>query len=328
MKKNSTFLACFSVSAAIFLLLGSCDDIIAKDISETTPVIVLPSANDTIPANPVHFKWNAVEGATKYHLEIVSPSFAALNDFTVDSIVTGTNFYIALDSAQYEFRLTALNAGYVSKTTTPRIFWVGTSLSPVATSVVLNTPADQAYFNENFNGQYSWEILNGASHYMFELHKGTTFADPTVDIVPDLQSWTVSSYDGTQLAEGTYTWGVKAYLSNGNETVYTKRTFYIDTINPGLAVNTSPGHNTIVSAGDVIFSWNLPADNGLVQSPLISKLEISTTTNFSNPQVQTTSGNTRVVSLSAGTYYWRVRISDEAGNAGPTPSGYFTLTVF
>lgn len=328
MKTNSPFFAALSLALAVVFLLGSCDDIIEKDISGDTPVIVMPQTNDTIPANPVHFKWNELEGATKYHLEIVSPSFANIDVFAIDSIVTGTNFYVSLDSAEYQFRLTALNAGYESHTTAPVTFWVGTSQGATQEEVVLNTPGAGVYLNENFNGQFNWEILNGADHYMFEMHQGSTFSDPTVDIIPDIQAWTVTSYNGTQLPEGEYIWGVKAYMTSGAETIYTKRTFYIDTTNPGTAAMLTPANNTLISAGDITFTWSLPTDNGTVQSPVISKLEISTTTNFSNPQTLTVNGTTRTVTLSAGTYYWRVKLTDSAGNTGNTPSTYHTLTLF
>ena len=94
----------------LLLLLGlgifavSCEKIIAEDITAETPVLVLPSVNDTVNQNPVHFKWEEIEGASKYHLEVVSPCFSAISQFPLDTIVTGTDFFFGLDSSQYEKR--------------------------------------------------------------------------------------------------------------------------------------------------------------------------------------------------------------------------------
>ena len=93
----------------------SCEKIIAEDITAETPVLILPAENDTVSQNPVHFKWQELEGASKYHLEVVSPSFAAISQFALDSVVTGTDFYFNLDSNEYELKLTALNGGYESQ---------------------------------------------------------------------------------------------------------------------------------------------------------------------------------------------------------------------
>lgn len=310
------------------LLFSRCDDVIAKDITEELPVVVLPQSEDTIEANPVHFKWQAMSGATKYHLEIVSPSFDNIDTYALDSVVTGTNFFFSLDSNEYQFRLTALNAGYESQTTNPITFWVGTSAGVPQTSVVLDAPAADAYVNGSFDGKFKWVILNNADHYTFELHEGGSFSNPTVDIQPDVESWTVTSHTGAQLPEGDYIWGVKAYMTNGDETVYTKRRLYVDKTNPGIATDVIPSNGTTLTSGTITFTWDTPTDTGIMQSPVKSVLEISTNSNFSDiiPSVPVT-GESAQRTLPAGTYYWRVRLVDEAGNSGLVSATYFTLNL-
>ena len=78
--------------------------------------------------NPVHFKWEEMEGASIYRLEIVSPSFASINQFLLDSLVVGTDFYLDLDSNEYELRLTAQNGVYESQILAPVKFWVGVQI--------------------------------------------------------------------------------------------------------------------------------------------------------------------------------------------------------
>jgi hypothetical protein len=335
--------ASFIAFLGAILLLGSCKDIIEKDISGDTPVVILPQVNDTVSVNPVHFKWEAMSGATKYHLEVVSPSFADLEVYALDSIVTGTNFYIGLDSAEYQFRITALNAGYESKTSAPYTFWVGTSAGGSNNGgVVLDVPSQNAYVNETFDGQFKWINLPGTNTYTFELHQGTSFAGPLLDPADQLGTVSVFSYTGAQLNEDTYCWGVKSYLSNGNETAYTKRVFYVDTTDPGVATMVTPITNSTASLSlnpDVAFSWTFPSNFGTgpnaVPSPLKARLQLSTTTNFStiaatrnyNAAQTSASEDLNALGLATGMYYWRIIVLDEAGNIGDTPSTYHSLLV-
>lgn len=321
-----------TIGSLLMLILAfsftSCKVFIEKNIEDETPVIILPGLNDTISANPVHFKWEELDGATKYRLEVVSPSFASIESFVVDSIITGTNFYIDLDSNQFQFRLTALNAGYTSKTTAIQTFWVGTSQGSSGTTVELNAPANGIYVNESFNGQFSWYALPNVSSYTFELHEGTSFAGLTKHYADQLATSSINSYDGTELSEGPYTWGVKAYLNNSTETVYTKRTFYVDTVNPGLASLLSPANAVSLNAGLITFSWTNPSDQGTVQSPLFGTLEVSTNNTFTNLLTpETVTGTSTTMTLSTGTYYWRIKLTDSAGNDGPTPTNYRTLNI-
>lgn len=332
--KKTSFIAI--LGALVFL--GSCKDIIEKDISGDTPVVILPQVNDTVDANPVHFKWEEMSGATKYHLEIVSPSFADLEVYALDSIVTGTNFFFGLDSAEYQFRITALNAGYESKTSVPYTFWVGTSSGGSNNGVLLDVPSQNAYLNETFDGQFKWINLAGTNTYTFELHKTSAFSGQLLDIADQLGSVSIFSLSGTQLDEGEYCWGVKSFLSNGNETAFTKRVFYVDTTDPGVATLVAPVSNSTASLSvnpDVTFSWTFPTNSGTIQSPLKARLQFSTTTNFAaivatrnyNSAQTSATEDLNNLGLPAGMYYWRIIVLDEAGNVGDTPTTFNSLSV-
>jgi hypothetical protein len=320
-------------------LLGSCDDIIAKDITEDLPVVIMPVANSTIEENPVHFKWNELEGATKYHLEVVSPSFANIQEFALDSVVTGTNFFFALDSNTYQFRLTALNAGYESQTTAPITFTVGADVAVPSDVVVLNIPAVDAYENGDFDGKFKWYPLDGVDHYTFELHKGSTFNDPTTDAIPDTESNVITSYDGEELEEGKYVWGVKAFMEDGSETAFSKRFLTIDRTAPALATMVSPFSNDevylSVEGSTVTFTWTEPTEDDEAAA-VKAVLEIAETSNFSSIVYTDETDFNGLLSMNVdfsdgdlgpGTYYWRVRLIDEAGNIGANPASGYLLNV-
>jgi hypothetical protein len=158
--------------------------------------------------------------------------------------------------------------------------------------------------------------------------------------VPDIESYTVFSYDGSELSEGEYTWGVKAFMTDGTETLFTKRTLNIDKTAPGIPVMTTPGSNAshyMSTGSSVTFAWTNPQNPGTNPSPVTTAiLELSETLSFVNivysasPDI---AGSTTLnvdfsePELGPGTYYWRVRLIDEAGNIGANPASGYLLNV-
>src|SRR5690554_2299346 len=103
----------FSLLSIITIGVISCNDFIEKDISGKIPSMILPNDGDTI-AEFSSFIWNEVEGATKYRLEIHSPSFNNPNFIAIDTVVTSTDINLTLSPNDYQLRLKALNNGYES----------------------------------------------------------------------------------------------------------------------------------------------------------------------------------------------------------------------
>lgn len=302
-----------------FFVVTSCEKIIAEDITNETPVLVFPTMNDTVQQNPVYFKWKEMAGASKYRLEIASPSFANMNAFVLDSIIVGTDFLFALDSNEYELRLTATNGAYDSKPLGPIKFWVGVSASGgTGGQVVLLTPEDGGYRNASFDKKFMWENYPNFTSYEFSLRAGASFETGTV-------LSTVNAISGTQLnsshtfTEGVYSWGVKAYTSTG-ETTFSKRSFSIDLTDPNTASLTSPAdNNPFFSVNSFTFTWSNGSDVGTIQSPVISRFEIDTVQSFNSASLYSldVQGSSTVVNLSNfnnGVYYWRVVNRDAAGN--------------
>lgn len=309
------------------ILATSCEKIVAEDITAETPVLILPTVNDTVSQNPVHFKWEAMEGASKYRLQVVSPSFSSINEFLLDSLITGTNFYFQLDSNEYELKLTALNGGYESQTLGPIKFWVGVaSTGGTGSNVVLNSPSDQAYVNGQFSNQFTWTPLAGATSYEYSLREGASFATGLVLNAQNGISTSTYTVPNGLLAEGNYYWGVKAYLG-AVETPFTVYQLSVDDTDPNSALLSTPAHQSFDFAGTISFTWSNGTDPGTVHAPVTSILEVATDAGFVGViQTVTISGNSTTINLPAGVYYWRVTNEDGAGNsAAPSIFNQFTL---
>jgi hypothetical protein len=306
--------------------LTSCDDIIAKNISEDKPEIIMPQTGSTIDENPVHFKWEALAGATKYRVQIVSPSFSDIQIYAVDSIVPTTDFYIPLDSNSYELRITAINAGYESQPSDIVSFTVGTSSGSGSGTVSLLTPENNKYIGST-SVLFKWNSVSDLQSYTFELHSGPTFADPFTISPEQLAAVQINVND---LPEGTYSWGVKAYLTDGTETQFTKRVFFIDTTDPGVVTLLSPSNNSTFQTALMDLTWNA-ANPGPVQSEITYTVEISRNSTFTDlviePAPETTEMSYTFQGITEDVYYWRIRTVDAAGNTGPVSPVYtFTKT--
>ena len=313
--------------SAVLLVFTSCKDIIAEDITDETPVLILPLPLDTISVNPVHFKWDEMEGASRYHLMVVSPGFSVISEYVLDTIITGTEFFYDLDSNEYELKLIGQNAGYESQVLGPIKFYTGATITSSGTSVALASPSDGAYINTLDNNEFTWNPLNGSSSYEISIRQGTSFATGTI-IDPQNNISTTSYTSPVSYVEGEYQWGVKSYLQSGGETDFSIYTLYIDTTTPVLPVLGVPGHQTSEFSGVITFTWNNGTDNGVIQSPVTSLFEISTDVGFATlyEPAQLIQGSTVDVNLPFGTYYWRITNTDEAGNSS-APSLVNQLTV-
>lgn|SRR3989338_2778744 len=313
--------------AFIGLLGASCEKIIAEDISGELPVLILPTMNDTVQNNPVHFKWEEIAGASKYHLMIVSPSFSAISEYSLDSIVTGTDFYFDLDSNEYELKLVALNGGYSSDTLGPIKFWVGVQGGTSGTAVVLTSPAAGIYENGTFDGKFFWNSMNNADSYEFSVRQGSSFATGTIVEVQNNIS-TLNYTSSATFGEGEYHWGVKSYLTTGGETAFSTRILYVDVTDPNVATLTSPANFASENSGNIVFTWSNGTDGGTIHAPVDSFIEVATDAGFSAiVDNQTVQGNTVTISLNAGNYFWRVTNVDAAGNAAVN-SAVNQFTVF
>lgn len=313
---------------AVSLALFSCDKFIAEDITGKIPVLIVPTSGSTTANNPVHFKWEEMEGAEKYHLMVVSPSFANIQTYVLDTLVTGTEFFYSLDSNHYELKLVGVNAGYRSDTLGPIPFDVNAQFGSNNNTVTLLAPADNSAENGSFNNQFTWQSNSDATSYEFSLRQGLDFTTGT--ILHSNNNITTTNYTvPISLSEGTYTWGVKAYLTNG-ETAFSTFQFDMDETAPNTPALSTPLNNDFVTQGVITFVWNNGSDPGTVHTAVTSFVEISSNPSFLNPEfIPSVVGNTVDVTITTtGVFYWRVINVDAAGNSSVySTSQQFTVLL-
>jgi hypothetical protein len=305
------------------IILTSCEDLISIDISNQTPNLITPILNDTLQQSPVTIKWEEMKGATKYKLQIVSPSFDQIESFILDTIIQGSKFQIALDSNEYELKLIAYNSGYKSKELGPVKFWVGVSPTFTENKVTLLSPLDSIYVNAGFSPTFTWELFTDATSYEFSFRKGNNFSSgeiltTTNNIVTNI----INLPNSINLSEGVYWWGIKAY-SASSETIYSYRPFFVDITNPNTPILNAPSDLSNLNNTLITFIWNSGNDQGIIKAPIVSTIEIATDVFFTNViQTGSYSNSTCQFNLSTGNYYWRVKNKDEANNSSSYSDTY------
>ena len=312
---NSIFLL------SLVLFTFSCDDILEEDITDSVIQTIAPQNNEEIESNVVSFRWNTVKGADKYRLQIYSSTQA----IALDSLVSGSGFTCPLLPGAYQWRVRGENFGYQSAYCLQMSFSVIETDDLTNQQVTLANPASGFYTNAA-SIVCSWQGINVADSYDFELvdlTNGQTIIHQQSNITT-----TNLTLNNTMLNhDAEYQWRVRA-VNSTSQTPYATRRFLIDRVNPNPPLNSLPATNSTQLINQSInFSWNPLPDTGVIQSPVSAVIEFSNDSNFtsillSSPSVTASFQQTFTV---PGTYFWRIKMTDLAGNSVYNTPFKFTI---
>lgn len=295
---------------ALAMAAFACDDIIEDDITDDVVQVVSPLEGAEIESNVVNFQWNQLSGADEYRLQVYGENQIV----AIDSMVTGTRFTCPLAAGHYQWRVRGENSAYQSSYSFPMGFTLIESDNLDNQQVILSSP-DNGIYTNNSTRLCSWQTLNAAESYTFQLNNLTAGG-----LVFEQENITGSTLtlNNTQLSQdGEYQWKVKA-VNTTSSTEFASRNFFLDTNVPAASVNSLPANNSNQTINvQLSFSWSVPADTGVIQSPVTYTIEFSNTAAFTS----ITSTQTNLITPShqqtftvSGDYFWRVKTKDKATN--------------
>lgn len=292
-----------------FFLICACDDILEEDITNDIVQIISPIEGVVIEGNTVQFRWEALEGASDYKIQIIKSNQV----YEVDSLVTTNTFTYTIDDGDYKWRVRGENFAYQTPYNFPVNFTVEESEDLSNQTVALNTPSTSFYTN-NTNLTFTWSKINIADSYSFELVKNLS-GEQTVFQEADITA-TSLNIDASLLDEDSeYIWKVKA-INTASESSFAERSFFIDTENPSQPSLSLPADEEAVNPSLITFNWTNGSDTGNIQSVITNTLEISTGIDFNTilHSNKTENNSAQYNFESANTYYWRVKAVDVASN--------------
>jgi len=292
--------------------------------------VIIPVNNDSLVSNKVHFKWEELEGASFYNLQIVSPSFADIDVFVLDSNINGEEFYQILAPGSYQYQLRGENGGHESMFAGPFSIYVDSVSDLSEQFISLVSPADNIFTNGAEDIPVSWQNLFSTEGYEYILKIGADFETGSVlDLQFDIATLSYVIPSTAFDVEGTYFWGIRGVnLTSG--TPYTYRQINVDNTAPNSPELLSPAEGVFVSIDDpVVFKWSTGADPGTVNSIVTSTVEISTTETFIDFDEFTgiTSDSLEYTFPATGDYWWRVKTEDGVGNVSEFYSAEYIITV-
>jgi hypothetical protein len=316
---NKVFLALIILFAAY-----SCEDILEEDITNDMVTTIYPKNNLEIESNAVNFQWNKLDGADDYRIQVYSSD----QNMVLDSLVSTTNFVYTLTPGSYQWRVRGENFAYQTAYTFPTSFKLIATEDLTNQIVQLNNPGSGSYSNDT-TPLFSWTSISAAQYYYFQLIN-VTGGNTVVYEDPELNGTSLTLASDLITTDGQYQWKVKGINpDNSTETQFASRSFYIDTTAPNSPQNSQPQNDATVNADDnVNFVWTVPQDTGVVNSSLTYTIQIATDAAFTNIILTDNSqtASYQYTLTSTGTYYWKVKAFDLAGNQGNYSSS-FKLTV-
>lgn len=287
----------------VFLILTTgCEDVLVPDISPHNVILLSPP--DSTVSTLVHqnFWWEEVPDANYYNVQIVSPSFSQIIQLLTDTIIYGTKFTYTLLPGSYEWRVKGVNSGYETLYTTNRII-IDSTPDISHQTIRLIIPPDKDTTNQT-KMLFDWEGLYNADNYNFQLF----YIDTQV-----LSQFVTADSVSHILVEGdgAYSWKVRGQNATSN-TPYSSRSIYLDTEAPGTPQLVAPVNNANRPDTLISFSWIRPSHSG---SSVRDSLVIARDSLFIQPVVNICVAATMYQdSLGKGTFFWRVRSIDKAGN--------------
>lgn len=294
--------------------MTGCSEIFEQDITNKAVQIMTPADSAASRSVSQTFRWQPLEGAREYRLQIGSPSLTDASDFFLDTLTAQTSLRLVLQAGRFEWRLTARNAGYESNPV-GRFFRIDSSSNLAEQNFRLVAPANNSLLGSG-TVTFRWEALPMADRYVFKLdgQEGETVnANQLVKTLPT--------------EARAYSWQVTAVNATSQKTADQAFTFRLDPTSPAKPTLLSPQDNSYLQALPVTLSWQRGStetvrDNLYLytanQTVIAGFPKALTTTTYTIQRSQT--------NLGAGTYYWAVEsVSGNGRVSGLSEKRSFTL---
>ena len=256
----------------LFALLIGCTDIIVPDIREDSTALITPQDNLSTDVQSHTLKWEAVDFADGYLLEIVEPSFDSILRFVHDSDIDTNRFNFTFPVGSYQWRVTPFNQAYNAQPS--EIFTLTISSEAEdnlsdQTIEIITPEAELCTKNSTFT--FAWTALVGADTYLLQIgNEDFTQITRNVEL-------TETSYTTVLSDDAVYYWRVRAE-NQGLQSFTTWQTqrFTLDQTAPNAAILVAPSNQDTLSLNmdDLILEWTPATDADLDTLYILSLIHI------------------------------------------------------
>lgn len=291
------------------LYLSSCDDIIEPSISKSQVQLEAPANQYVSASNTINFWWDPVDHALTYHLQVVTPNFAAPGSLVLDTVVSNNKFSFNLSPGIYQWRVMAENGSSQTPYAAARTFTVGVTAFSQQT-VQLTSPGNNFLSNQG-TVVLQWGSLYGATKYQLQIDTNS-FADTTVLIYN--KTIVAQQYSFTFPKDQAYQWRVRGENDTAFSGWSSVNTMTYDHTPPPQVSLLLPAPGQTVSL-PVSLQWN-PATTAVSYRLYVFQSDSTTNYNSSFPMLLKTTSYSFNLGSSGDKIYWKVSAIDAAGNEG------------
>jgi predicted phage tail protein len=299
----------FIYTSTLLFIVQCTKDIIVQDIKNKTLIINAPANNSVTTSNQVSFWWEVLEGAEKYNLQIVKPSFASVTKLYLDTMLINNKFSIILEAGTYQWRIKAINGGGSTVFQTFNIK-VDTT-SNLSTQLVSTIAPSNNFLTGNKTINFSWNALNAATNYQIVILSSNNGV--VKDTTTSLTNYTFQFPTNT----ANYAWKIRG-LNNFSISQYnTPLTFSIDLTAPAASTPTLPVNGAIITLTNSI-GWNRLGSPDAKYDSVFVATDSAFTNVVSRTKTYATSipinGLNNAPPATSLYYWWRLRSVDSVGN--------------
>ncbi|PCH68427.1 MAG: hypothetical protein COC06_09515 [Bacteroidales bacterium] len=297
----------YLVITLLFVSIG-CSDFIEEDIEDDVVVLLGPANGVETESQSLSFWWDYLDGASAYRLQIVRPDFKNMISLELDTLISANSFLFTLYPGNFEWRVRAENSAYFTEYTSSSLI-IREAQNISEQKIVLISPQENT-ITKNKQLSFTWNEIGIADNYTYEIYKDAWNGEAVIDPV-DIED---SKLD-LDLEEGKYSWGVKANdTARKLSTPYASRTLYVDYTAPNEPVLSIPDNKAALTGLSQTFEWNYTASNEISSVSFV--FQISKKTDFTSieKEEELKAKTVSYTFSSTGTYYWRVKAVDKAGN--------------
>jgi hypothetical protein len=287
--------------------LSSCDDIIEPSISKSQETLEAPVDQYQSTSYTINFWWDAVDHALSYHLQVVTPTFAAPGGLVLDTVVTSYRFAATLVPGNYQWRVLAQNGSSQTAYTAPRSFTIVAG-SIKQQSVQLTAPANNFITNQS-PYTFQWGSLYGANAYDFEIDTNN-FANPNTVILNQVIPGQQISFSFPKAQ--VYQWRVRAQNDTAQAVWSPVYQVTYNNVPPGQVTLVAPASGTTVPL-PVLLQWNAVAKAAKYKL-YVYQSDGVTPYNSSFPMTLTATSYSFNLGSSGTKIFWMVGALDALGN--------------
>ncbi len=289
-------------------MVSSCTkDFVVKKLDNTSVSVLAPVDNFSTPNNAVTFWWEQLEGAERYNIQIVKPSFNAIQQLIIDTNVIGTKFHFTLSPGSYQWRIKGFNTGSSSQYS---LFSLKIdTTSNLGSQLVIPIAPVSNYLTGSAKVNFSWNSISAADKYEIQIinSSSTVIKDSTT---------ANTTFTCTLSTGGVYTWKVRAMNDFSISQYNSPLTFTVDLTPPTVSVLLSPTHGSSVK-DTIDLKWNRSSTDTKYDSVFVS-IDSAFASIVSSARVYATkikiNAFNPIVPVSSSYYWWRLRSVDSVGN--------------